>query len=215
VRRRIGEFGFLGQLVPVAKSGGQEGQPERERRTRKSISPDLCRIWVRCSTVRCIRWMISGAGWSGMCPPELSPASSHRPYQRGSNLTTQGGGNGPTANQGNYGWTGTGETAQAWNTWQQTDAITGTVSSTASGTAGTASDVTPTISGGTSPYTVTAITPLPTGFTVTASTGELAWSTAAAAGTYVLAFLVKDSNEFDGLADGREAEYEITVTLAA
>jgi hypothetical protein len=76
---------------------------------------------------------------------------------------------------------------------------------------------TPTIAGGTSPYTVTVVevdgattSTLPTGFTLTsASTGEISLTTASTAGTYTLGFRVTDS-----ASPANHADYEVTVVLS-
>ena len=66
-------------------------------------------------------------------------------------------------------------TAQSWAAWEQTDAITATPSAASYSFAhGVAENIpAPTITGGTSPYTVTSLDgSLPTGFTLTGSTGR-------------------------------------------
>lgn len=129
----------------------------------------------------------------------------------GSNATPMGGGNGPSANFGSSNSALMGQTAQSWQSWEQTDAITVSASNYSGTHAQTvASAVTPTISGGTSPYTVSALTEMPTGFSFSSSTGVISLSTSTSAGTYDLAFKVTDS----ATPDGHEAEYSLTVTLS-
>jgi hypothetical protein len=80
----------------------------------------------------------------------------------------------------------------------------------------TVSDLfTPTITGGDSSYTVTTVevdgvstSTLPTGFTLTASSGKIALSTSTVAGTYTLGFRVED-----GSTPANWATYEVTVVL--
>jgi hypothetical protein len=133
------------------------------------------------------------------------------PYT-GSNATPMGGGNGP--NTGPAALNNVGGTAQGWGQatqWQQTDAITASATNYSGTHDNTvASAVTPTISGGTSPYTVSALTEMPTGFSFSSSTGVISLSTSTSAGTYDLAFKVTDS----AAPDGHEAEYSVTVTLS-
>jgi hypothetical protein len=76
---------------------------------------------------------------------------------------------------------------------------------------------TPTIAGGTSPYTVTVVevdgqttSTLPAGFTLTsASTGEISLTTSTTAGTYTLGFRVTDS-----ASPANHVDYEVTVVLS-
>ena len=75
---------------------------------------------------------------------------------------------------------------------------------------------TPTISGGTSPYTVTTVevngaasSTLPTGFTLTSSSGKIALANTTSAGTTTIAFRVEDS-----ASPANWDTYEVTVVLA-
>jgi hypothetical protein len=84
---------------------------------------------------------------------------------------------------------------------------------------GTAQTITPTISGGTSPYTVTLVesiangvntnATLPTGITLAAATGVLTLAVTTVAGTYQLGFRVADSE-----SPVEYATYEVTVVLS-
>ena len=81
---------------------------------------------------------------------------------------------------------------------------------------GTAQTITPTISGGTTPYTVTTVeddgiseAALPTGFSLASATGVLTLSTGTQAGTYTLGFRVVDSS-----SPAQYATYEIPVVLS-
>jgi hypothetical protein len=74
---------------------------------------------------------------------------------------------------------------------------------------------TPTISGGTSTYTVTTVevdgvatATLPTGFTLTTSSGKIVLANTTSAGTYTLGFRVEDSS-----SPAQWATYEVTVVL--
>lgn len=112
-----------------------------------------------------------------------------------------------------------GWTAQA-NANEDSAPVNNTLSittTTGSGTAGTAGSVTPTISGGTSPYLVVNFETgdsnspaFPTGFSLDASTGELSWDTTAVAGTYTFNFRVSDSS-----TPALARYYSQTVVLAA
>jgi hypothetical protein len=130
----------------------------------------------------------------------------------GDNATPLGGGNGPSANFGSSNSALMGQTAQSWSAvGQQTDKITVTVPNyTGAKATALASAVTPSFSGGTSPYTVSALTEMPTGFTFSTSTGAISLADTTVAGTYDLAFMVTDS----ATPDGHEAEYGVTVTLS-
>jgi hypothetical protein len=75
---------------------------------------------------------------------------------------------------------------------------------------------TPTISGGDSSYTVTTVevdgattATLPTGFTLTSSSGKIALANTTSAGTYTLGFRVED-----GSSPPNWATYEVTVVLS-